>query len=467
MSAETQDASSVRPKVKKNEFEDGRKRAPYTWGESLKDWFKQSFQGRYTDSQVEERLLSSLPFFPESDGKRRASIINTEIGNGQYIHELFIENIEEPLPSSRTSGEPEPTRDVVLIHGYAASLGLFIDNFDSLSRIPGIKIHAIDLLGFGFSSRPKFPTFPADTKQEIYKVEDWFIDAIEEWRKKRNINRFMLLGHSFGGYLSCAYALKYNKSITNPDTKISSNLIEKLVLISPVGVERHKNSLLKNNLETYISNEQQKLENSQAPSISIQQEVLADQEAIVHKSGDRAQEVEEEKQEERTRRRKIIDFMWEKNFSPFSIVRNAGPAKSKMISLWTTHRFAHTYYQDVQSFQNMHDYIYRVFNAKGSGEYAITRILAVGALAKLPLLDRCPEKFVKMGLPTLWMYGDKDWMNDEAGLQMTNDINDISMKEIGKKMASFKILPNSGHHLYLDNPPAFAKEVFKFLGYKR
>ena len=41
------------------------------------------------------RLLSYLPFFPESDGLRRASVINTDIGNRNYIHELFIENLEK------------------------------------------------------------------------------------------------------------------------------------------------------------------------------------------------------------------------------------------------------------------------------------------------------------------------------------------------------------------------------------
>ena len=55
-------------------------------------------------------------------------------------------------------------------------------------------------------------------------------------------------------------------------------------------------------------------------------------------------------------------------------------------------------------------------------------------MAKLPLLDRCPEKFVKMKLPTLWLYGDKDWMNDEAGLEMTNEINDLSIKENSKNL---------------------------------
>ena len=36
------------------------------------------------------------------------------------------------------------------------------------------------------------------------------------------------MGHSFGGYLSCAYALKYNKKII--ENGVSLNLIEKWYL---------------------------------------------------------------------------------------------------------------------------------------------------------------------------------------------------------------------------------------------
>lgn len=433
----TSPSTSKRQKV--SEFNDGRKTPSYPWLQSATDWFKQSLKPSYADEQVERRLLSYLPFFPESDGLRRASVINTDIGNGNYIHELFIENLEKD-----TSKDASSTKEIVLVHGYAASLGLFIDNFDSLSRIPGIKIHAIDLLGFGLSSRPKFPQFPSKTKQDIYKVEDWFIDSLETWRKKRNIGKFILMGHSFGGYLSCAYALKYNKKII--ERGISLNLIEKLILISPVGVERSQYSLLKK--ETNLT-----------PQVSPEQELLVNQEDIVH-----GNEIE---QDPRTRTRRLLEYMWVHNYSPFAIIGNAGPFKSKLISRWTTHRFSHVYYQDEQQFKNIHDYIYRIFNGKGSGEYALTRVLDVGAVAKLPLLDRCPEKFVKMKLPTLWLYGDKDWMNDEAGLEMTNEINDLSIKENSEKLASFHIISNAGHHLYLDNPPEFAKIVFQFLKFKK
>lgn len=449
-------------KIKKiSEFNDGRKTPNYTMYQSTIDWFKQSFKSSYNDELVENRLLSYLPFFPESDGTRKAQIINTDIGNGQYIHELFIENLQDPR-----KGGLSGTNEIVLIHGYAASLGLFIDNFDSLSKIPGIKIHAIDLLGFGLSSRPKFPNFPSNTKKDIYKVEDWFIDSFENWRLKRNIGKFILMGHSFGGYLSCVYALKYNKKINQQqqegnDKGISLNLIEKLILMSPVGLERSEvaSNFKQTQKQKHNSNNDTNLQRQ----LTIEDEVLMDQEDIVN--GTAQITSKQAGPDPKTKSRKLIDYMWERNHSPFTIIRNSGPFKSKLISRWTCHRFSHIYYENPQHFNNMHDYIYKIFNGKGSGEYAITRILAVGALAKLPLLDRCPEIFVKMNLPTLWLYGDKDWMNEEAGLEMTNTINQLSINQYSKKIANYKIISNAGHHLYLDNPSEFTKIIYKFLGY--
>lgn len=40
------------------------------------------------------------------------------------------------------------------------------------------------------------------------ETEAWFIDSLEEWRKAKNLDRFVLLGHSFGGYIAAKYALK-------------------------------------------------------------------------------------------------------------------------------------------------------------------------------------------------------------------------------------------------------------------
>lgn len=492
----------------------------YDFKKLARDWYLQAFSKEYSDEQVEARLLSKLPFFPNSDGKRVAKFVNTDIGNGRHIHEFYIENIEPPRDAGRggnsggntklaaaatspsdTNAGLQPaldlpkqpyTRDVVLVHGYAASLGLFFENFDSLSAVPGIRIHAIDLLGFGFLSRPAFPKLPSATKDDIYKVEDWFVDSMEEWRKRRGIDKFVLVGHSFGGYLSCAYALKYQKEQAP---------LDRLVLLSPVGVERHRNSLLTNEAhpQGQVSDTELRRENSASQPVDISAEVNADQQDIVHgrTSGTRTSHgsagstpggeseivpldddddaasrerrnfkvLAEPSTEPPSRGARVARYLWAKNVSPFSLVRNVGPWRSKIISNWTMHRFSSYHRQDPQQYQYIHDYFYRVFNGRGSGEYAITRILGWGALAKCPLLDRCPPKFVRMNLPTMWLYGDKDWMNEKAGEEMVQEINNLAEQERGSKLATYGILKNAGHHLYLDNPTDTKAALAEFCGW--
>ncbi|KAG8005076.1 1-acylglycerol-3-phosphate O-acyltransferase ABHD5 [Nibea albiflora] len=63
-------------------------------------------------------------------------------------------------------------------------------------------VYALDLLGFGRSSRPNFATNPEG-------AEEQFVAALEEWREKVGLEEMVLLGHNLGGYLSAAYTLKY------------------------------------------------------------------------------------------------------------------------------------------------------------------------------------------------------------------------------------------------------------------
>ncbi|KAL1823336.1 hypothetical protein ACET3Z_010117 [Daucus carota] len=91
---------------------------------------------------------------------------------------------------------------LVMVHGYGASQGFFFRNFEFLSKY--FKVIAIDQLGWGGSSRPDFT---------CKKTEAWFIESLEEWRKSSNLSSFILLGHSFGGYVAAKYALKYPKHI--------------------------------------------------------------------------------------------------------------------------------------------------------------------------------------------------------------------------------------------------------------
>lgn len=105
---------------------------------------------------------------------------------------------DEIANSLETKPKKQP---LVLIHGFAAGIGTWILNLDTLASTIDRKIYAFDLIGFGRSSRNQF-----DLSGD---VEGQFVDSIERWRKEKGIEKFILLGHSFGGYLSASYALKY------------------------------------------------------------------------------------------------------------------------------------------------------------------------------------------------------------------------------------------------------------------
>jgi cardiolipin-specific phospholipase len=66
-------------------------------------------------------------------------------------------------------------------------------NFDGLSSLPGTKLYALDLLGMGNSSRPPFRIHSKSPTAKIDEAEAFFIDALEEWRKEKKIEKMTLL----------------------------------------------------------------------------------------------------------------------------------------------------------------------------------------------------------------------------------------------------------------------------------
>jgi pimeloyl-ACP methyl ester carboxylesterase len=105
---------------------------------------------------------------------------------------------------------------IVMVHGFAAGLGFFVMNFEELSA--DRPLYAIDLPGFGRSSREKF-TSGAES------IEKQFVDSIEKWRQVMQIDRMILLGHSMGGFLISSYALRFPERV------------EHLILADPWGFE--------------------------------------------------------------------------------------------------------------------------------------------------------------------------------------------------------------------------------------
>jgi abhydrolase domain-containing protein 4 len=89
---------------------------------------------------------------------------------------------------------------LLLVHGLGAGIALWVLNLDTFAK--NRPVYAIDMLGFGRSSRPEFA-------EDALKAEKQFVKSIEEWRREMNLDKMIILGHSMGGYLAASYAMDH------------------------------------------------------------------------------------------------------------------------------------------------------------------------------------------------------------------------------------------------------------------
>eukprot|EP01133_Synstelium_polycarpum_P002953 gene2953-3395_t len=100
------------------------------------------------------------------------------------------------------SGEP-----LVLIHGYGAGLGFWCANIDFLAQ--HYTVYAIDLVGFGRSSRPDLSKLKTQAE-----AEEFWTTSIKDWSEEVGLNeKFNILGHSLGGYLSTCFSLRHPEKV--------------------------------------------------------------------------------------------------------------------------------------------------------------------------------------------------------------------------------------------------------------
>lgn len=185
-------------------------------------------------------------------------------------------------------------------------------------------------------------------------------------------------------------------------------------------------------------------------------------------------------------------WLWDANISPFSIVRLTGPLGPRFVSGWTSRRFNHLPDREAQA---LHDYAFSIFRQRGSGEYALAYILAPGAYARRPVIDRihgvgrqplpppgrastdslpdpAPSSTPgarETGFPIVFMYGENDWMDVAGGLAAEEKLKaaradalaHATDNERQRENGSCRIvvIPKAGHHLYLDNPTDFNRVI--------
>ncbi|ORY65564.1 Alpha/Beta hydrolase protein [Pseudomassariella vexata] len=366
-------------------------------------------------------------------------------GKNRALNEFSVERVGEPVDDT-----------LVMLHGYGAGLGFFYKNFESITRSKGWKLYALDMLGMGNSTRPPFKIHAKDQVGKVKEAEDWFIDALEEWRKLRKLEKFTLLGHSLGGYLAVSYALKY------------PGHLNKLILASPVGIPE----------DPYAVN----ADMPEPEESTFQDEFTRDQRAITKGSDRNNMDVQNKVNQAGVnppQKRPYpgwLVWLWDANISPFSIVRLTGPLGPRFVSGWTSRRFNHLPTVEAQT---LHDYAYSLFRQRGSGEYALPYILAPGAHARRPVINRIQgvgrqvvqpatetsPAMKETGFPVVFMYGENDWMDVAGGLASEEKLKQAKVKALLNSTDEEKrnengaarviIIKKAGHHLYLDNPDEF------------
>lgn len=242
----------------------------------------------------------------------------------------------------------------------------------------------------------------------LQQYENYYVDKIEQWRRENQVERFNLVGHSFGGYLSYKYALKYPQCV------------ERLSLLSPLGMERNIHSI--NN--TFKENVVYELEESDPSSFLY------------------------------WRKFEVPRILFE---NQFSVLRWMGPIGSRLCM-----GFINSSYAKVPS-QAYRDYLFESFLGKKpfakQNIHALKHLFTQGLLARDPIMDTIDQlKVPKVSL----FYGDHDWMNSHAGYLMVERLKDMRINS-PNTTESYIEVPEAGHNLFLDNPAFFSKKLLEFL----
>lgn len=348
---------------------------------SITDLFD-DYSYRENPHKFQHDLLATLPFYPDPDASGRlALVITTHLSSGYDINEFVI---YPPSFQNKLDAELLELYDkcnhLVMVHGYGGGLGFFLKNFGPIALEDNWVVHAIDLLGYGCSSRPKF------TADSLDAVEDFFHDSMKEWLHLRRLDispqNNLFMAHSMGAYLMATYGIRKDP-----------NFCKKLLMVSPGAVIKHRKQVP---VPGYFAK------------------------------------------------------LWEQNISPFTLVRKAGPLGSKLVSMWSSRRFANLPENEAAL---LHKYAYGIFQGPGSGEYMLNYLLAPGADARHPLIERGIHK---LRCKLLWCYGQEDWMDKKGGELCSRIINSLSGDPTKSTTCEIE---NAGHHIYLDNIDEFNKWV--------
>jgi pimeloyl-ACP methyl ester carboxylesterase len=91
-------------------------------------------------------------------------------------------------------------RPLVLIHGYGAGMWVWEKQIEALSQL--FRVYVLDVIGHGFSDRPKIPYTP-----------EAYVHFLKDFMDEVGIERAALIGNSMGGGMAWAMAMFYPERV--------------------------------------------------------------------------------------------------------------------------------------------------------------------------------------------------------------------------------------------------------------
>lgn len=293
---------------------------------------------------------------------------------------------------------------LVCLHGYASGTGIFYSALAPLAeRWATGPVHILDSPGCGLSDRPKW-TLPQGNDCPLDQAEGFAIGRIETWRQSMGIHKMVLCGHSIGGYLATAYTERYPQHV------------ERLILVSPVGIPRPPLSAVRGTPE------------------------------------------HEKRMEDTPLRVKLILGAWERGWGPFPIIK-WGPGRWLMQG-FVKRRFRDASWQDKEALADY--FCCNLSHGEPSwGGVAHALLLMPMAYARSPLCDRIPKlRFCSTGAKgpraVSFIYGgDGDWMSKSHASALQGPRPD-GIAPLPIEVAS---IAYAGHNIMADNPVGMADAV--------
>lgn len=341
---------------------------------------KAGFLPRWLQTSVPEATQAEINLL--SNCRTELETVNTEVGpcKSEFMHSVVGGSKDDP--------------SLVCLPGYGAGLGFYFRNLDGMCSL--FRTHAVDWLGTGLSGRPPFK---ASNREE---TEDFFLKPFETWREKNGLEKFVLMGHSMGGYLAATYALKHPERV------------EHLVLVCPAAVgEKPDESKIPKWAENFWS--------------------------------------------WRGQAWRTFSFLWNVGATPMMAIRGLGPWGRDMIGKYVNNRFNQGNPFSKEEASCMEDYFYHITASKGSGEFALRHVMTPFAWGKAPLEHRLNE----LKVPVTFIYGEQDWMDPEAAERTCKRIREAQGQPKNDCDQSIELIPESGHFVFMDQPELFHRELAK------